>query len=502
MVPQYPNYSGTFVGTNHSGPWKYLQQVPLVFYGPGRIADNGVVQDAASVVDIYPTVARLLNASVAPRGGRLLEDSLTGAPGVPKLVMMIVWDGAGRDMLTRWPDAWPNLARLERQGTSYLNATIGSSPSITPATHSSMGTGVYPRIHGVVGIKYRASDGRVANAFSGRTTAMERVTTFADQIDQDYSNVPLVGMMAWKTWHMGMFSHGSELAGGDHDQLALIGHGDISGNPTYFSTPTYLTHFPGLKEDAAKVDRADGKVDGKWMGHDILAEHDNPAWVDYEARAELAMLQREGYGLDDVPDIFMTNFKMTDIVGHIYGMDEPEEQGVLHAQDAALGRILHYLDQKVKDYVVIVTADHGHTPSREITGGWPIGNGEVKRDVDQHFDVPSGESLSVNSSAVGLFLDYAEMKKLGVTEDEIAQYLNGYTLGENSVQKQLPAEYEGREDEQVFSAVFAKDQFNDVMRCAFGSTRPPQGFEATTSPSVPAASPVTPLEATEASASP
>jgi predicted AlkP superfamily pyrophosphatase or phosphodiesterase len=476
MVPQYPNYSGTFVVPNHSGPWKYLQQVPLVLYGPGRVAEQGQVQDPASVVDIYPTVAQLMGASVAPRGGRVLSSALTGAAGVPKLVMVIVWDGAGRDMLDRWPDAWPNLARLERQGTSYVNATIGSSPSITPATHSSIGTGVYPHVHGVVGIKYRASNGKVANAFSGRTTAIERVTTFSDQIDQDYGNAPKVGMMAWRSWHMGMFSHGSEIPGGDHDQLALIGHGKITGNPTYYSMPSYLEHFPGLKKEGAKLDRADGKVDGKWMGHDILSTHDNPAWVNYEADAELAMLKREGYGLDDVPDIFMTNFKMTDIVGHVFGMDQPEEQGVLHAQDVALGRILDYLNKKVKDYAVILTADHGHTPSPKLTGGWPIANGEIKRDIDTHFHVPSGESLSDDTSAVGVFLNYAEMKKLNISEDEIARFLNGYTLRENWPQKQLPAGYEDRGDEDLFSAVFAKDQFDDVMRCAFGATRPPKGM--------------------------
>ncbi|MEA2487172.1 MAG: hypothetical protein QOF16_826, partial [Actinomycetota bacterium] len=60
--------------------------------------------------------------------------------------------------------------------------------------------------------------------------------------------------------------------------------------------------------------------------------------------------------------------------------------------------------------------------------------------------------------------------------DEIARFLNGYTLRENWPQKQLPAGYEDRGDEDLFSAVFAKDQFDDVMRCAFGATRPPKGM--------------------------
>src|SRR3712207_1628863 len=41
IVPQEPNYSGTFGITSHSGPWDYLQFVPLVFYGPNRITAQG-----------------------------------------------------------------------------------------------------------------------------------------------------------------------------------------------------------------------------------------------------------------------------------------------------------------------------------------------------------------------------------------------------------------------------------------------------------------------------
>ncbi|MDQ4064913.1 MAG: hypothetical protein M3161_02585, partial [Actinomycetota bacterium] len=41
MVPRYPNFFGSFRVTTHSGPWDYLQRVPLVFYGPGYVAETG-----------------------------------------------------------------------------------------------------------------------------------------------------------------------------------------------------------------------------------------------------------------------------------------------------------------------------------------------------------------------------------------------------------------------------------------------------------------------------
>lgn len=80
----------------------------------------------------------------------------------------------------------------------------------------------------------------------------------------------------------------------------------------------------------------------------------------------LTTLRREGYGSDDgSPDLFFVNFKIADVVGHRYIMDSPEMEQVLRAQDSALSRIIAQLDSTVQDYVVILTSDHGHTPSPE-----------------------------------------------------------------------------------------------------------------------------------------
>ena len=67
---------------------------------------------------------------------------------------------------------------------------------------------------------------------------------------------------------------------------------------------------------------------------------------------------------DGLPDIFVTNFKVTDIVSHQYSMDSEDEAIALEAQDGALDDLLDYLNVNVGgDYVVIVTADHGAAPA-------------------------------------------------------------------------------------------------------------------------------------------
>ncbi len=477
IVPLAPNYSGAFTTTSHSGPWDYLQQIPLVFYGPGVVPETGQVDDPASLADIYPTMSGLTGVDLAERDGTALE-AVTGPvtsplASPPRLVVMIVWDGVGRNVLDRWPAAWPNLARLEREGVSFLDAEVGSSPSITPASHSTMGTGAFPIHHGVTAIEYRDDEGDVRDPFPGKDPGSLKLSTFADDIDLALDNVPKVGLLAWKAWHLGMMGHGKGLSGGDADELAIIGtKGTVSTNPRFYSMQSWLNKLEGPTEEAEELDRADGEVDGLWRGHEILGDHDNPAWVRYEEKILLRMLADGGYGADETTDFFFVNMKPTDIVGHRYTMDAPEEKAVLKAQDQALGSVIEQLDATVDDYVVIVTADHGHTPSAERSGAWPVFQGELYDDINAHFEVPPGESIIIATSAAGPFLNRPLMKDMKLTSAKVARFLNGYTIAENYNQDTVPAEFRGREDEPILEAAFASKQYPDVMRCKFGTPTP------------------------------
>ncbi|HYP23386.1 MAG TPA: alkaline phosphatase family protein [Actinomycetota bacterium] len=495
FVPLEPNYSGAFDVTSHSGPWDYLQNVPLVFYGPGVIAPEGRVRGPATLADVFPTVGAMAGVPLPEREGRVLHDALGETESAPRLVVTIMWDGVGRNVLERWPGRWPNLARMEREGTSYLTATVGSSPSITPATHSTLGAGVYPRTHGVTAINIRTKNGDVRTAFNQRDPGDLKQTTFADEIDLALGNEPLVGMLAWKSWHIGMMGHGTQTPGGDADQLAIIGGDErITGNPLYDSAPEYLENFGGLEEHADELDLEDGEADGKWRGHGILELHDNPAWVEWETDAILAMLENEGYGDDEVTDFFFTNYKPTDIVGHQYTMDSPEMGDVLEAQDAALGRLLDWLDANVSDYAVILSSDHGHTPSPERSGAWPLLQGQLQEDIDAAFDVPKGKSLVEQANPVGPFLDKEVMNELGVTGAEVAEFLNGYRIRDNWGGGELPEGFEDRGDENVIAAAWSRRQYGEVMRCAFGSEKPPASAGLRAEPEAASAGPATDTE--------
>ncbi|MDQ4095762.1 MAG: alkaline phosphatase family protein, partial [Actinomycetota bacterium] len=478
FVPREPNFVGTFDFTSHSGPWDYLQNIPLVLYGPGHVVASGApVTAPARTVDVYPTVAELVGADVEPRDGRVLDEAVVEGAGPPRLVVVVVWDGAGRNTLERWPERWPNLARLEREGTSYLDAVVGSSPSVTSAVHSSLGTGVFPRTHLVTGNQVRGASGSLVDVYAGNDADDLKPSTFADQIDAAFDNESRVGLLGWKNWHIGMMGHGAALPGGDLDELALLRYGEgveVDGNPDAFRTPFFPAEVLDVEDEIASVDRADGAIDEKWLGHDIGVEpgnsswdlYSNPAWAEFQTEVALWMLREGGYGEDEVPDFFFTNFKMTDLAGHQWSIDGRETAAVLEAQDRALGEIVDFLDEEVGDYVVVLTSDHGHSPSPASTGAWPIVQEELIADLDAAFDVPDDESLVEDSAAWGLFLDLELMDELDIAATDVATFINAYTIEDNWPSDELPSAFSGRAEEQVFSAAFAGDQLGEIMRCA------------------------------------
>jgi hypothetical protein len=469
-VPDAPNYLGSFAVTSHSGPWDYLQTVPLVAYGPKHVPARGSLDDEVTLADVYPTVEDWTQTELRDRAGSSLLDAVEPAKRPPKLLVFIMWDGVGRNVLERWPGRWPNLERLEREGTSYVEATVGSSPSITPATHATLGTGAFPNEHGMTGIQYRGPDGEIKVAFGAREPNDLELTTFADDYDRALGNEPKIGLVGLRIWHIPMMGHGAATQGGDRDHLALIGFDQtINGNQDLYETPRYLHGFPGLQRHIDQLDERDGVKDGEWRGHPIATEHDNPAWARYQTDVIFETWNREAYGRDATPDMFFINYKMTDIVGHQYSMDSEEMGDMLQAQDEELGKILNYLDKKIRDYVLVLSADHGHTPAPERSGAWPINAQELEDDIHRHFDI-KGAPLIQQKSAVGLFIDDKVATQNEVTDDNIALYLNSYTIEENSPKGDVPHSHQDRRDELVFEAVFPAAELEKVLACAAGRT--------------------------------
>ena len=472
ILPRKPAYMASGAGGwSHSGPWDYLQRVPLVFYGPG-IVDEGVeVERAVTLADVAPTFAALVRGSIESDGTRLGEvadlsaSDLTRKP--PALILTVVWDGGGWNALEQWPGSWPELGRLMEEGISYTNATVGSSPSVTPSIHTTLGTGFFPATHGISGIPIKDENGEVADAFlQGESTRFLQVPAFAERWDEQNDNGAVVGMIGYEPWHLGMIGQGAERPGGDKDDAAWL---DIETNewitnPEHYFLPPALPKTGGLDEDVAELDAADGKVDGAWRDHDILEEPDRleetPAFIKYHARGLMNVVRSEGYGDDDVTDFLFTNFKQIDRVAHYFSMDSPEVRESLEVSDEQLGTIVDFLDEEVGRgrYVVVVTADHGMQPDEEVLDSFGINPTELEADLKEEFgDVIRG----VWPTEVFFFPEALVAGE--PTVEEVARFIGDYRVEENITEE---TEGSGRfePDDRVFDMAVPSHLLDEV-RC-------------------------------------
>ncbi len=145
--------------------------------------------------------------------------------------MTFVIDGGGWNVLHEFPEAWPNLRRLMREGATFRNAIHGSFPAVTASAHATIGTGAYPRTHGVTGHNLR--DGRkVRKAYGelGRANPGDiLVPTLADLWSDATDNAAWIGELGYQVWHLGMIGHGGPSRTGDRRPVAV--YWDETGEP-------------------------------------------------------------------------------------------------------------------------------------------------------------------------------------------------------------------------------------------------------------------------------
>lgn len=438
IVPRTPMYMASGAGGwSHSGPWDYLQDIPIVLYGPGIVPRIANLTAPVTMADVAPTVASLLQAPTTGMDGKPLPGlGPSERRPIPRLVLTIVWDGGGWNVLNHWGDSWPNLRDLMAGGASYADASDGSSPSVTPAVHTTLGTGVYPDRAGVTDVPVLGEDGDVADAFlNGESSRYMRVPAFAETWDEAHHNKALVGMVGYEPWHLGMIGQGAERPGGDKDDAVWLDRetNEWISNEEHYTLPASVVATTGLQEDLEKTDLADGKLDGAWRDNEILDAPDRieevPGFMDYQTSAIENLIRSEGYGRDRIADLVYTNYKQIDRNGHYYNMAAPEVKDSVEEADAMLPRLESFLNDYVGHgrWVMIVTADHGQQPDEEDIDSYGIAPKEMAADIDAEF----GDVVQ-SVWPTQIFLDDAALKDEGVTAAEIAKWLYNYTIEENA----------------------------------------------------------------------
>ena len=439
-LPRTPIYfAGGGDGWSHSGPWPYLQEVPLVFYGPGVIPSSGVVDPSSDVTlaDVVPTLATLLQGAVATGDGRSLpevarlERTIKGAP--PRLIVTMVWDGAGWNTLNEHPDAWPALRRVMDEGVT-LTADVGSSPSVTPAVHTTLGTGVFPATHGITGIPVLDEGGRAVDPFlEGDSGRFLEVPTLAERWDEQNENRALVGMIGHVPWHLGMIGQGAERPGGDKDHAAWLDleTNEWITNSDHFALPGAFQDQADLVAKLADLDREDGAEDSMWRRapvDDPARFEELPAFAQHHMERLIRMIDEEGYGSDRIPDLLFTNLKQIDLLGHYFNMTSIEVRDAIAAVDRAMEMLIDHLDSEVGrgNYVLVMTSDHGQQPSAEALDSYGIDSNELTRDLETEFG-----PVVQDAKPTELFVDEEALDPSGATIEDVARFVGDYRLRDN-----------------------------------------------------------------------
>jgi len=475
-IPAEPNFMGA--GLPHVGPWDYIQHIPMFWYGPGHIRAQGEVTGTVTLADIAPTQAALLDFEefTAP-DGTAMKRAIEPGQTPPKLVVVLVWDSAGINVLEEHAKEWPYLKSLIPKGTWYTDAFVGSSPTSTAQDHATIGTGAFPIHHGVIAHHFQLNGQDTTPWQLGPNFLV--LPTFADVYDYAGGNEPVAGMVATADIHLGMLSHGAFWNGGDRDiamtrspavKSTSTAEGDTWNLPkeeaAYYELAGYANDVPGFEDDVEALDRADGKQDGKWRSNDIAAlleGFDTPARTVYQERVVEEVVREGAFGADDTPDLLFLNFKQIDYVGHVWSMNSPEMADSVRYQDAALRRFVGFLNRQVgaNEWAMVITADHASMPNPSVSGGFEVSTGAVQSAVQGQFDT-DGDAVSVvdNVQPGSIFLNEDELQANGFTIEDVARYVQTMTQSQASGGGVTPNP--GQENDQVFQAVFPSAIMQDL----------------------------------------
>jgi hypothetical protein len=465
IVPKDPNFVNG--GLTHATPFDYSQDVPLLLYGPGYVRP-GEYDQPVTLADLAPTLGALLKfpfdtVDGDPQTQALLPEA---ERDLPRLVVTLVWDSAGTDVLERWPDAWPYLDSLRPRGAWFTDAEVGASPSNTPIGHATIGTGTFPMHHGFVD-EYIRINGRLQKPNeNGPGFLLD--PTLADLYDRAMDNEPKVGAIATLAAHIMMMGHGSQWGGGDRD-IAITrekefaetaGAESVSWNLTtdmkpFYDLPRYVNDLPPLSEYVDDVDRADGALDGKWRANDIqqLSDgFDTPARTPFQQTLIESVIEREGFGADDVPDILFLNYKAIDTIGHLFSADGIEMSDAVQMQDRTLERLVRFLDRTVGrgEWVMAVTADHGTQRDPDESGAFMIDINKLESGLTATFDDGDDAALVQKVRPTEIWLNRDELAQNGFTLAQVSQWFLDLTQEDTYKNQNLPQP--GHGGDTVFAA--------------------------------------------------
>jgi predicted AlkP superfamily pyrophosphatase or phosphodiesterase len=390
------------------------------------------------------------------------------------VVVTYVFDGGGWNVLRTWPEDWPNLKRLMREGASYRDAITGSFPAVTACAHASIGTGTYPRGHGITGhnIRAGAEGARKAYGAPGQADPSDILLPTLADLWHDQAGA-WVGEIGYQVWHLGMLGHGGTNRPADDLPVGVYfdepgGRGWQPHNPQLFRLPNAAPGLDRLEERMATYQDPGWDPDWEvWRTQYCCV----PPIAGYQGDLLEAALTNEPIG-EAGASLLYTTFKSPDYTGHVYGMASKWEGLMLNAVDAELGRLVDLLEARFPgEYVLFVTADHGQCPLPDSMGGVRLDPIQLERVIEQAFGPGLGSVVQYTAPSE-VYLDVDALRDAGATPGDVAAALQHLTYRQN-IGPYVPASSIEQDllDKEEFAAVLSADYIASIADAArFGES--------------------------------
>lgn len=370
----------------------------------------------------------------------------------PSLVVLVVVDQFRGDYIQRYGHTWTKgLRRLVDHGAYFPLAAYPYSGTLTCAGHATIGTGAFPRTHGMIANAWYDRDSKKSTActadasavsvpFGGRAGIEHHsakwllTTTFADELRNQLPITPKITSVSLKARSaIGMAGHGGDLVMWEEDDgtwatstaFAKTARADVDAYakahpvdaqygrvwdrllpPAAYLFPDDSIGEPkyamGTREFPHALTRAEGKPTP-----DFVNDWEKSPFSD-EALADLALTFSEGFGTGAGTDMLAVSFSALDLVGHSFGPKSQEVQDVLARLDVQIGRLFDALDKRIGAgrYVVGFSADHGVAPMPERTtdaglDGGRFTAGSVNTRIVEAWKTIASDGISPIASSTG-----------------------------------------------------------------------------------------------------
>ena len=397
----------------------------------------------------------------------------------PKLVVGIVVDQMKYQYLTKYWDHYSEkgFKRLINQGFNAKSNHYGYSQTSTGPGHTTVATGTYPRVHGIIGNSWfdRKTKKSVycvdddlyqtigSSTNSGKKSPSKLLTTTLSDENRIATN------FKGKTIGVAIKDRGSILSSG-HTANAAYWFDSREGSfisstyyldklpdwakefndsrivdsylkpwDTYYDISTYIESGPddnnyesNFRGEDKPVFPHNFRIKNKKTGDPFYGDltstpFGNSLVTDFSLKA----IEFEDLGKDHITDFLLIDYSSTDYVGHQFGANSKEVQDTYIRLDKEIERLLNYFDEHIgKDqYTLFLSADHGVTnvPGFLKDNKIPVNyfnSNKWRQYIDDYLTQTYGTSkIVIGNSNQQIFLDTELISKMNLNFNSVRETL-------------------------------------------------------------------------------